>query len=69
MGCNCGGSTPRAQRSVMDAPVHRRAERAPRNQAPPLIRRQGGPGTPGYVWNGPETDTPAPEPVAQPDEA
>lgn len=50
MGCGCGGSTPQ-QQSVVG------------QQAPQRV--EGGPGQPGYTWNGPQVPATAP-PVAEP---
>lgn len=43
MGCNCAGSTPRNTAKATPAPPARE----------PNPRRVGGPGEPGYAWNGP----------------
>lgn len=47
MGCNCGGSTPR-QEKKLDSP------KLTKTVPPPVPRRSGGPGQPGYAWNGPK---------------
>lgn len=44
MGCNCAGSAPRSQRE---------APKAQQQQAAVAPKRAGGPGEPGYAWNGP----------------
>lgn len=53
MGCNCGGSTPR---STEKNP--RVLSREQRQAASPPARRAGGPGEPGYYWNGPQKAAP-----------
>lgn len=45
MGCNCGGSTPPAERKLASPKAAKAATAKP--------RRTGGPGQPGYAWNGP----------------
>jgi hypothetical protein len=57
IGCNCGGSTrPSAENAVhQQATVARDVVRDMTKVVP------GGPGEPGYVWNGPEA---VPEPAA-----
>lgn len=46
MGCNCGGSTPPSQQQS-------KTLAAPGSPKPSAKRRTGGPGQPGYAWNGP----------------
>jgi hypothetical protein len=55
MGCNCGGSS-QVPRHGQQAPIHRPHEaRLPdKRSATPPPRRFGGPGAPGYTWDGPE---------------
>lgn len=56
MGCNCGGS----QQPAATFDPARAVAREPRNIQQPPVLRGGGPGEPGYVWNGPETPPEAP---------
>lgn len=59
MGCGCAGSTPR------QAPAARTLDR-PADEAPATASKsEGGPGTPGFYWNGPERPSQrVPEPAA-----
>ncbi len=50
--CNCGGSTRRTPQQVRKAVV----------AAGPAV---GGPGEPGYTWNGPGKKAAAPEPAVK----
>jgi hypothetical protein len=46
MGCGCGGSVQQTSETVVQEGVARRVE--------------GGPGQPGYTWNGPQIPAQAP---------
>lgn len=50
MGCGCAGSTPPRQNVVSHGPAATAEQR----------RTDGGPGTPGYTWNGPLVASPQP---------
>lgn len=60
MGCGCAGSTPRRQAT---APTGRSAAETAHQNPTQVSRPAGGPGQPGYTWNGPER---APQRVPEP---